>query len=150
VLDFGIAKFLSSSDDAAVTRTGFDTHPGILVGTVAYMSPEQLMGESAAVSWDLWALGVVVYETLTGSLPFKPAPADDWKLAVLSGRFTPLSEHLKDPPFQWQAFFAGCFAVNRDKRSRSAEEFLHNLEAATGHSSSRFVTSGLDTTEIHD
>jgi tRNA A-37 threonylcarbamoyl transferase component Bud32 len=131
VLDFGIAKFLSSSDDAAVTRTGFDTHPGILVGTVAYMSPEQLMGESAAVSWDLWALGVVVYETLTGSLPFKPGPADDWKLAVLSGRFTPLSEHLKDPPSQWQAFFAGCFAVNREKRARSADEFLHNLEAAT-------------------
>jgi len=132
VLDFGIAKFLSSSDDAAVTRTGFDTHPGILVGTVAYMSPEQLMGESAAVSWDLWALGVMVYETLTGSLPFKPGPADDWKLAVLSGRFTPLSEHLKDPPSQWQTFFAGCFAVDRAKRPRSAEEFLHNLESATG------------------
>jgi tRNA A-37 threonylcarbamoyl transferase component Bud32 len=132
VLDFGIAKLLSSSDDAAVTRTGFDTHPGILVGTVAYMSPEQLTGESPAVSWDLWALGVVVYETLTGSLPFKPAPADDWKLAVLSGRFTPLSEHLKDPPSQWQAFFAGCFAVNREKRPRSAEEFLHNLESAMG------------------
>jgi eukaryotic-like serine/threonine-protein kinase len=131
VLDFGIAKFLSSSDDAAVTRTGFDTHPGILVGTVAYMSPEQLTGESPAVSWDLWALGVVVYETLTGALPFKPVPVEDWKSTVLSGRFTPLTEHLKDPPSPWQTFFAGCFAVDRAKRPRSAEEFLHNLESAT-------------------
>ncbi|MBP1599695.1 MAG: prkC 39 [Acidobacteria bacterium] len=132
VLDFGIAKFLSSSDDAEITRTGFDTHPGILVGTVAYMSPEQLTGESPAVSWDLWALGVVVYETLTGWLPFKPAPADDWKLAVLSGRFTPLSEYLKDPPSRWQTFFAGCFAVNRERRPRSAEKILHDLKSATG------------------
>ncbi len=131
VLDFGIAKFLTSSDDAAVTRTGFDTHPGMLVGTVAYMCPEQLMGESPAVSWDLWALGVVVYESLTGALPFKPVPVEDWKSTVLSGRFTPLAEHLKDPLSQWQTFFAGCFAVDRAKRPRSAEEFLHNLESAT-------------------
>jgi tRNA A-37 threonylcarbamoyl transferase component Bud32 len=150
VLDFGIAKFLPSSADAAVTRTDFETNPGILVGTVAYLSPEQLLGESPAVSWDLWALAVVVYETLTGALPFKPVPVEDWKSAVLSCRFTPLTEYLKDPPSQWQTFFASCFAANRAERPRSAEEFLHNLESATGHSSSKFVTSGLDTSEFHD
>jgi len=132
VLDFGIAKFLSSSDEAAVTRTDFDTHAGVLVGTIAYMSPEQLMGESPAVSWDLWALAVVVYETLTGALPFRPAPVEAWKLAVLSGRFTPLTEYLKDPPAQVQSFFTSCFASNRAERPRSADEFLHYLESATG------------------
>ena len=132
VLDFGIAKFLRSCDDAAATRTDFETGAGILVGTMAYMSPEQLLGESPDVSWDLWALAVVAYETLTGTLPFATASAGDWRRAVLAGSFTPLARHLKDPPAQWQAFFARCFATNGIERPRSAEEFLRHLETAAG------------------
>ena len=132
VLDFGIAKFLRSCDDAAATCTDFETGAGILVGTMAYMSPEQVAGESPDVPWDLWALAVVAYETLTGALPFAAASAGDWRRAVLSCSFTPLAEHLKDPPAQWQAFFAGCFSTNRAERPRSAQEFLRNLESMTG------------------
>jgi serine/threonine-protein kinase len=132
VLDFGIAKFLRSCDDAAATRTDFETGAGILVGTMAYMSPEQLLGESPDVSWDLWALAVVAYETLTGALPFAAASAGDWRRAVLAGSFTPLARHLKDPPAQWQTFFARCFATSGIERPRSAEEFLRHLETAAG------------------
>ena len=60
ILDFGIAK--AGSD--RVTRAG------VLLGTLAYMSPEQAAGESVSSSTDLWALGAVLYEMLTGRLPF--------------------------------------------------------------------------------
>jgi tRNA A-37 threonylcarbamoyl transferase component Bud32 len=128
VLDFGIAKVLTSPDESAETLTGFETSAGILVGTIAYISPEQLLGERPSVLWDLWALSVVAYETLAGLLPFAGAPTDDWRQAVLAGRFTPLAARLKDPPAPWQAFFADCFAQDRTKRPQSAAEFFRCLE----------------------
>ena len=73
VLDFGLAKFLSAHNDEARTATtnaAVETTAGMLVGTFDYMSPEQLQGEYPAVSWDLWAIAVVAYEALTGTLPF--------------------------------------------------------------------------------
>ena len=130
VLDFGIAKLLTSPGEAAETLTGFETRAGIVVGTIAYLSPEQLLGESPGVLWDLWALSVVAYETLTGALPFAGPPADDWRQEVLAGRFTPVSAHLKDPPASWQPFFVDCFAQDQAKRPQSAVEFLRRLEVS--------------------
>ena len=69
VLDFGIAKSLPPRNHTGTTRVTAETQPGVLVGTPAYMSPGQLLGESPDVSWDLWALSVVVYEALTRSYP---------------------------------------------------------------------------------
>src|SRR5262249_901464 len=70
VLDFGLAKFLPSRNGASPTVVTRATQTGVLVGTPAYMSPEQLLGEDLDVLWDLWALTVIAYETLTGALPF--------------------------------------------------------------------------------
>jgi serine/threonine-protein kinase len=130
VLDFGIAKLLTSHEVAAETRTGFETSAGVLVGTIAYLSPEQLLGDPPDLTWDLWALAVVAYETLTGVLPFTITAADDWRRAVLAGSFIPLAERLEDPPAQWQAFFAECFASDQTARPRSAAEFFRRLEDA--------------------
>ena len=128
VLDFGIAKILTSPGESAETLTGFETSAGIMVGTIAYLSPEQLLGEPAGVLWDLWALSVVAYETLAGRLPFESVSTDEWRNAVLAGRFTPLAASLKDPPAPWQTFFADCFAQDRMKRPQSAADFLRRLE----------------------
>lgn len=128
VLDFGIAKFLPAHDDAAPTRVTNATRTGILVGTPAYMSPEQLLGEDLNVLWDLWALSVVVYEILTGALPFEGTSGGDWRRAVLSGSFTPLRKHLTNRSEAWEAFFARSFATVRTQRSRSAAEFLSQLQ----------------------
>lgn len=129
VLDFGIAKFLPAHDGSSPTRVTVATHTGMLIGTPAYMSPEQLLGEGLEVGWDLWALSVVVYEILTGALPFAASRGDGRK-PVLSGDFTPLREHFDNPPERWLSFFARCFAVDRAARPRSAAELLYHIELA--------------------
>lgn len=129
VLDFGLAKFMTAAEATGETRS-FDTAAGVLVGTAAYMSPEQLKGEDARASWDLWALSVVAYEMLTGARPFTPAPGSDWHQAVLTGRFTPVSERLPKAPAQWQQFFARAFAVSCTERPASIKEFISQLEEA--------------------
>ena len=89
------------------------------MGTPAYMSPEQLLGEELHVCWDLWALSVVAYEALTGALPFTSGP--DGRRSILEGNFTPVEE-------PWQSFFERSFAEDRNKRPQSAAEFLSQLE----------------------
>jgi serine/threonine protein kinase/tetratricopeptide (TPR) repeat protein len=74
VLDFGLAKMEIPSSVEATLQTQPDilvTAPGMVMGTIAYMAPEQLRGDSVDHRVDLWALGVVLYEMLTGTLPFR-------------------------------------------------------------------------------
>jgi serine/threonine-protein kinase len=130
ILDFGVAKLLSSEDDAAGSEGPFQTEAGVLVGTVGYMSPEQLLGEPPDVSWDLWTLAVVAYESVTGALPFAVSSREAWRQSVLAGHYTPLGQHLADPPAGWARFFDRCFAADRARRPLSAAEFLQDLERA--------------------
>ncbi len=125
VLDFGIAKFLPIATQATA-----ETAAGLLVGTMHYMSPEQLHGEKVDASWDLWALAVVAYEMLTGVQPFAASTSSEWHSAVLSGRFTPLTKHLPGAPARWQEFFARAFALDRSERPSTAQVFLSELERA--------------------
>jgi serine/threonine-protein kinase len=129
VLDFGVAKFVSTS---TVTQSMNETAAGQLVGTLRYMSPEQLRGELAAASWDLWALAVVAYEMLLGKYPFEGATTSEWQAAVTTGRFTPVGRHLPTAPRAWQEFFARAFAVEEEKRPAAARTFLSEMESALG------------------
>jgi len=71
VLDFGLAKLAPVVPDAAPTQLGVNTEAGLVVGTPAYMSPEQTRGEELDVRTDIFSLGVVLYEMATGVLPFR-------------------------------------------------------------------------------
>jgi len=128
VLDFGIAKFLS--EDVPGARSLCETSAGMLVGTPNYLSPQQLLGEASDAQSDLWALAVTAYECLTGTLPFPTANRDQWRNAVLAGRYVPLERNLRDAPERWRAFFVGCLAVGRELRPRTASEFLERMELA--------------------
>src|SRR5262245_43886428 len=80
VLDFGLARRLPTLAPAAeAAPKGPDTDPGTLMGTVAYMAPEQARGEAAGSASDVFALGIVLYELATGQHPF----AEESALAVL-------------------------------------------------------------------
>jgi Tol biopolymer transport system component len=85
VLDFGLAKMMAttSPDPAASTVTGDNTRVGTVVGTPAYMSPEQARGQPIDTRTDIWAFGCVLYEMLTGKRAFAGATAPDIIATVL-------------------------------------------------------------------
>jgi serine/threonine-protein kinase len=86
VLDFGLVKFLDSGR-GTITESG----PGVLPGTLPYMSPEQLRGEAPKPAWDVWALGVVAYEMLAGTRPFTQTTPADLYAAVAAARRPPIA-----------------------------------------------------------
>ena len=85
VLDFGLAKLTKAetSDPDAATRIHSDTQPGMIMGTVAYMSPEQARGQAIDPRTDIWSLGVVLYEMLSGRQPFRGETASDTLANIL-------------------------------------------------------------------
>ena len=132
VLDFGVAKPLVPALAGEGPRGLVETAAGVLVGTVGYMSPEQLLGEKPDVGWDLWALAVVAYECLAGALPFPVASADAWRHLVLDGRPAPLGDRLENPPAAWQHFFDRALGSDRSLRPRTAGEFFRQLQQSLG------------------
>jgi serine/threonine protein kinase len=125
VLDFGVAKAL---DVAEGTTSPLETGAGQLVGTLAYMSPEQLQGGALEPPWDLWALTVIAYEMLTGAHPFA-GTGRAVHAAVLAGGFAPPSQHLGDDGRSWDALFAQALGPDRGQRPATARELLDRFEA---------------------
>jgi tRNA A-37 threonylcarbamoyl transferase component Bud32 len=127
VLDFGIAKFLAGGLDMT-TATG----AGQLIGTLSYMGPEQLAGCPVDASWDLWALGVIAYEMLTGALPFAGTSGAAYQHAVLTGRFTPVADHVPAAPATLQLFFQRALSLDASVRPRPAPRLAEEFERALG------------------
>ena len=117
ILDFGVAKPIASAD---TTSSSGQTGPGMLVGTLKYMSPEELRGGKLAESWDVWALAVVAYEMLTGIHPFDGSTSLDISNRILAGQVTPLRTHFPEGPASLQRFFDRAPAVQVEARPASA------------------------------
>jgi tRNA A-37 threonylcarbamoyl transferase component Bud32 len=128
VLDFGVAKPLLPWDETPAGAGADETDVGMLVGTVGYMPPEQLLGERPAFSWDLWALTTMAYESLTGVLPFPVPSRDAWRQAVLASCPTPVSVHLPGASPGLEDFFARALATDRRQRPQSAASLISELE----------------------
>jgi eukaryotic-like serine/threonine-protein kinase len=127
ILDFGVVKAIGL-DERTLSEAG--TQPGALVGTLKYMSPEQLRGESASERWDLWALAVVAYEMLAGAHPFAAGGRLEWERAILTARVAPLREHFPDAPATWETFFARALAADPTARPASASDLFAEFEIA--------------------
>ena len=126
VLDFGIAKFLST---ATQQRTA-DTAQGARLGTPRYMSPEQWLGQEPHPAWDLWAVAVVAYETLTGTHPFGDKSPAEWRGIGPAACFAPVTAHMPQAPQAWQDLFERTFANDPTRRPQSAETLFSKLQSA--------------------
>ncbi|HJZ78692.1 MAG TPA: protein kinase [Pyrinomonadaceae bacterium] len=135
VLDFGLAKlteaeFSDASDSADPGKTpAFETRTGVLLGTVHYMSPEQVRGQKLDGRSDLFSLGVVLYELLTGERPFQGETPHHTMVAIEDSEALPLAYHLRGIPPRLQDIISRVLAKNRDQRYQTARDFLTDLEA---------------------
>ena len=126
VLDFGIAKVLANSNDA--TRTHATTESGLIIGTPRYMSPEQCVGQSIGPASDLYSVGVLLYEMLSGRPPF----TDELQSAVLVRQATapppPLVARRPDIPRALAAAVHALLAKHPSDRPRTARDASALLE----------------------
>ena len=118
VLDFGVAKFVQPDSSIDAARA---TAMGALVGTPLYMAPEQLRGEEAGPSWDLWALAVIAHELLLGTHPFA---------GPVSGG-SPVAPSIPD---RWREFFGRALALDPAARPPTALRLVADLERALARS----------------
>jgi serine/threonine-protein kinase len=125
LMDFGIAK---GEDDPALTRVG------MLVGSPSYMAPEVLGGEEAGPAADVWALGVTLYELLTGEKPFRGATADELFAAIRRGRFRRIRAHAPKCPWRTARAVERCLAARPARRWKSAGTLARALDACASRS----------------
>ena len=131
VLDFGLAK-LAEGPNAAVGATALPTAPltgeGRILGTVAYMSPEQAQGQALDARTDLFFLGVILYEMATGRRPF----AGDTSISIISSivKHTPKSVTELNPvlPRELGALFGAHSSRNSSRRYQTAADLRNDLE----------------------
>ncbi len=97
VLDFGLARRVSGGPNEATRSMATVTEPGTVAGTLPFMAPEVLSGETADARSDLWALGVMLYHMLTGAYPFWGATAFDISSAIQRDAPAPLPSHVPAP-----------------------------------------------------
>jgi serine/threonine protein kinase len=131
ILDFGIAKLTTAGDDRT-RHTGFptDTAAGTVVGTVGYMSPEQVRGEDVDARSDIFSVGTVLYEMLTGRPPFTRGTAADTMAAILKEE--PAEPLPADVPPALARIIARCLEKTREARFQSARDLAFGLDVLSG------------------
>jgi len=128
VLDFGIAKYEQPESATDSKKALVETLPGAVMGTAAYMSPEQARGLPVDVRSDIWSLGVVVYEMLAGRRPFLGETAMDVMSAVIERQPAPLSGPGSGVPESLERIVFKALHKDRDDRFSSASEMLADLK----------------------
>src|SRR5260221_201467 len=140
ILDFGIAKLSAKAGADGPTFQMAATEPGMVMGTVGYMSPEQVRGEGIDARSDIFAFGAIVYEMLTGSRAFKRDSAIETLSAILKEEPPDLADALPTirPPLE--KLVRRCLEKDRDLRFQSARDLAFNLETLSTFSSPRTLT----------
>src|SRR5438876_3596448 len=136
VLDFGLAKMfaarragdIGSIDSEGETKIRASTAPGVVMGTVAYMSPEQARGDSVDERTDIWSLGVVLFEMVAGCSPFVAGTSNEIISAILSKEPpTPLARYSRMVPDRLEEIVEKALAKNRNERYQTSKDLLIDL-----------------------
>ena len=127
ILDFGLAKLtgtgLTSGSNAALTEHG------LVMGTVRYMSPEQVRGETVDPRSDIFAFGVILYEMLTGKCPFQRASCAETVAAIINEIPPDTGQLLPTLPPSLQRIVRRCLEKDRDQRFQSASDLAFAIDA---------------------
>ncbi|MDX6712613.1 MAG: eukaryotic-like serine/threonine-protein kinase, partial [Blastocatellia bacterium] len=130
VVDFGLAKLAGRAmphDTEVPTRGIVNTEPGMVMGTVQYMSPEQVRGLETDARTDIWSLGIVLYEMLAGLTPFAEATMGDCIVSILDRDPLPLAHYFADMPEAAQVIVTKALTKKKENRYQTIGEMLREL-----------------------
>jgi predicted ATPase/serine/threonine protein kinase len=141
ILDFGLAKLASPSGEFSETSTmsAWQTRPGLVQGTVQYMSPEQANGGRLDFRSDQFSLGLVLYEMVTGKRAFRRSTAAETLVAILREQAEPITVQNPDAPAPLCWAIERCLAKEPDKRYVSTRDLARELAAIRDRFSSKPV-----------
>lgn len=138
VLDFGLAKLSepmsagasieSDSREDAATKVLVHTQPGMIMGTVSYMSPEQSIGKGVDHRTDIWSIGVVLYEMIAGCLPFQGKDIHRQIIAIQEAEPLPLSPQVEGVPERLEEIVTKCLAKDKNERYQTSKDLLIDLK----------------------
>jgi eukaryotic-like serine/threonine-protein kinase len=142
ILDFGIAKLVSLEDEeGSVATMATQTKSGIVLGTVAYMSPDQLRGKAVDHRADIFSLGAILYEMLSGRRAFPGETSVDTITAILKEEPPLLTELRPELPSAFEPLVSHCLEKNPDNRFQSARDLAFALSALANSSTSKTVVA---------
>jgi two-component system, LytTR family, response regulator len=144
VLDFGLAKLETPKNR---DETQVMTSAGVVMGTVAYMSPEQALGRDVDHRTDLFSLGVVLYEMATARLPFPGATPSETMARILGAQPDAIARFNYDVPDGLDRVVRKCLEKDRERRYQSARELLVDLKNLERDSGSRQAPAGVAVAE---
>jgi eukaryotic-like serine/threonine-protein kinase len=133
ILDFGLARHklaASRPEETSAPTQAALTDPGWVMGTAAYMSPEQARGEPADVPSDIFSLGCVLYEAASGHRPFRGKTPAEMMASILRDPAPTLSEEKPDVPQEISVLIAHCLEKQPNERFQSARDLAFALRAA--------------------
>jgi serine/threonine protein kinase len=130
VLDFGLAKLIEKKESSAdaETRALIKTNPGVIMGTALYMSPEQAKGKAADERTDVWSLGCVLYEMLSGQTPFTGETANEAIASILKSEHAPLSRSISDIPSELERIVGKTLRKDREERYQHIRDLQIDLK----------------------
>mgnify|MGYP003576096355 CR=1 FL=1 len=129
VLDFGLAKVSSAiSSDISDQPTAVKTAPGLVMGTVQYMSPEQAVGQAIDARSDVWSFGVVLYEMTTGRKPFMGTTTGETIDQIRHSQPDAIARFNYAIPAELERIIRKCLEKDRENRYQSARELMIDLK----------------------
>ena len=139
VLDFGLAKLTEpesgdnkTNPDVEGRISDFETRTGIVLGTANYMSPEQARGQKVDARTDLFSLGVILYELITGNQPFCGKTWHHTMVAITDAEPPPIARYVEGTPAALQEIINSALTKDREQRCQTAGELMGDLKALQG------------------